>query len=97
MGTLIKGMIGKQDLEIQYNTNATETFSRTSSAGGTLSLDKFPDIWTGLGKINVASIASLTSLTSAKIIMADPWADIRYFGQQITQVQQTRPPMFKQP
>lgn len=56
MGTLVKGMIGKQDLEIQYNTNATETFSRTSSAGGTLSLDKFPDIWTGLGKIHVAAI-----------------------------------------
>ena len=58
MGSLTKGMIGKQDLEIQYNTNATETFERIASTGSTLELSKFPDIWTGTGKINVAEIVS---------------------------------------
>jgi len=56
MGSLTKGLIGKQDLEIQYNSNATETFERIASTGSTLELSKFPDIWTGLGKINVAKI-----------------------------------------
>ncbi len=56
MGSLTKGLIGKQDLEIQYNTNATESFDRIVSTGSTLALSKFPDIWDGLGKINVAKI-----------------------------------------
>ena len=56
MGELTKGLIGKQDLSIQYNTNATETFERIASTGGSLELSKFPDIWTGTGKINVAAI-----------------------------------------
>lgn len=56
MGSLTKGMIGKEDLEIQFNVNATETFDRIASTGSTLALSKFPDIWTGLGKIKVAKI-----------------------------------------
>ncbi len=58
MGSLTKGLIGKQDLEIQYNTNATESFDRVASTGSTLALSKFPDIWDGLGKINVAKIGT---------------------------------------
>ena len=53
-GSLYKNYIGREDLSIQTNTNATESFSRLSSAGSTVSLEKFPDIWDGTGKISVA-------------------------------------------
>lgn len=55
MGILTKGMIGKEDLEIQYNTNAAETVNRSGSTGGSVPITKIPDIWNGLGKINVKS------------------------------------------
>jgi hypothetical protein len=54
MGSLTKGIIGKEDLSIQTNTAAAETFSRLASAGSTISLTKIPDIWDGTGKIRVA-------------------------------------------
>ena len=54
MGSLTKNYIGKEDLSIQTNTSAAETFSRLTSAGSTISLTKFPDIWGGTGKIKVA-------------------------------------------
>lgn len=64
-------MIGKQDLEIQYNTNATETFERIASTGSTLELSKFPDIWGGTGKINVASeVVAVSTVTTATITNA---------------------------
>jgi len=50
-GSLTKGIIGKEDLSIQTNTSAAETFTRLASAGSTISLTKFPDIWDGTGKI----------------------------------------------
>ena len=56
MSSLTKGLIGKEDFEIQYNTNAPESFDRIASTGSTLALTKMPDIWTGLGKIKVAKI-----------------------------------------
>ena len=56
MGSLTKALIGKEDLSIQYNTNAPEQFSRLNSTGGTIDLYQIPDIWTGLGKIKVAKI-----------------------------------------
>jgi parallel beta-helix repeat protein len=55
-GSLTKGYIGKEDLSIQINTNATETFERLNSVGGTVELKKFPDIWDGIGKINIAKL-----------------------------------------
>ena len=58
MGSLTKQLIGKEDLSIQYNTNDPEQFSRLNSTGGTVQLYKIPDIWTGLGKINVAKIVT---------------------------------------
>ena len=71
MGSLTKGMIGKQDLEIQFNTNATETFERIASTGSTLELSKFPDIWGGTGKISVASeVATAATITTATITTA---------------------------
>jgi hypothetical protein len=56
MGSLTKGYIGKEDLAIQENENATETFTRAASTGGTATLTKIPDIWGGKGSPNVASI-----------------------------------------
>lgn len=56
MGTLTKGMIGKEDFEIQYNSGVAETFSRTSSAGGTLSLTKVPDLWGGTGALKIGNL-----------------------------------------
>ena len=53
-GSLTKGMIGKEDLNIQTNTSAAETFNRLSSTGSTVSITKMPDIWDGTGKISVA-------------------------------------------
>ena len=53
-GSLIKRGIGKEDLSIQTNTDATETFDRLGSMGGTQTLEKFPDIWDSTGKIRVA-------------------------------------------
>ncbi len=58
MGSLTKVLIGKEDLSIQTNTNATESFERLSSTGSTLTVKKFPDIWDGTGKISVAKIAT---------------------------------------
>jgi hypothetical protein len=53
-GSLKKYGIGKEDLTIQTNTDATETFDRSGSMGGTQTLEKFPDIWDSTGKIRVA-------------------------------------------
>ena len=53
-GSLKKYGIGKEDFSIQTNTNATETFDRLGSMGGTQTLEKIPDIWDGTGKIYVA-------------------------------------------
>ncbi len=56
MGSLTKRLIGKEDLSVQINTNATETFEGLGSTGTTVTLKKFPDIWDGTGKISVAKI-----------------------------------------
>ena len=53
-GSLNKAYIGREDLSIQTNTSATESFTRLSSAGSTVTLEKFPDIWDGTGKIAVS-------------------------------------------
>jgi len=53
-GSLYKNFIGKEDMNIQTNTAAAETFNRLASAGSTISLTKIPDIWGGTGKIAVA-------------------------------------------
>ena len=54
MGSLTKGYIGKEDVSIQTNTAAIETFSRLASTGSTVTISKFPDIWDGTGKVKVA-------------------------------------------
>ena len=53
-GSLKKYGIGKEDMSVQTNTDATETFERSGSMGGTQTLEKIPDIWDGTGKIRVA-------------------------------------------
>jgi len=58
MGSLTKALLGKDDMEIQTNTNATESFNRTSSTGGTVAIEKVPDIWDGTGKIDVAEVTT---------------------------------------
>lgn len=54
MGSLTKGIIGKEDMAVQTNTSAAETFSRLASTGSTVILTKIPDIWDGTGKIAVS-------------------------------------------
>lgn len=56
MGLLTKSLIGKEDLNVQTNTDATETFDRVSSTGDTVTMKKIPDLWDGLGKISVAEV-----------------------------------------
>jgi hypothetical protein len=53
-GSLKKYSIGKEDMSVQTNTDATETFDRLGSMGGTQTLEKIPDIWDSTGKIRVA-------------------------------------------
>ena len=55
-GSLRKSLAGKEDLSIQTNASATETFERLNSVGGTVELKKFPDIWGGYGKLNIAKL-----------------------------------------
>ena len=69
-GELTKGLIGKEDLAVQLNTNAAETFERTSSTGGTIAITKVPDIWDGLGKINVKN-ATATDVVGATVKQGD--------------------------
>ncbi len=66
-GLIVKGLIGKEDMAIQTNTAANETFTRTASTG-VLSLHKIPDIWDGTGSINIGNF-----------ITKDPWVDIRAY------------------
>uniref|UniRef100_A0A6M3K1T2 Uncharacterized protein n=1 Tax=viral metagenome TaxID=1070528 RepID=A0A6M3K1T2_9ZZZZ len=52
MTTIIhKSHVGKEDMKVQGNTDAAETFERLSSTGGSITLTKFPDIWDGTGQI----------------------------------------------
>jgi len=77
MGSLTKGYMGKEDLSIQTNTNAAETFDRTASAGGTVAITKFPDIWGGTGKIAVAKCeTAATDPTDSAITTPTVSADI---------------------
>ncbi|MBU0907399.1 MAG: hypothetical protein KKE05_04560 [Nanoarchaeota archaeon] len=71
MGLLTKGLIGKEDLNVQTNSNATETFERLSSTGDSVTMKKIPDLWDGLGKLNLASVESpiitATTITTSTI------------------------------
>lgn len=66
MGSVLKGLIGKEDLGIQYNTNAAETFDRLGSTGSTYPVTKIPDLWGGTGKIDVKKMIS----------RGYPWTDV---------------------
>jgi len=44
-GSLVKGLIGKEDCDIQGDELYPSTFSRTSSVGGAVNLRSFPDLW----------------------------------------------------
>ena len=61
MGSLTKGLIGREDFKIQTNTSATESFNRTSSAGSTVAVEKMPDIWDGTGKVAVAQCETVAT------------------------------------
>lgn len=71
MGSLTKGYLGKEDMYVQTNTSASETFNRLSSTGSTVSITKVPDIWAGTGKVEVAEcetdVLSNDSSLSVKI------------------------------
>lgn len=52
-----KTHIGKEDINIQENTTtASETFSRQTTTGGTITLTKMPDIWDGTGCVDTGKI-----------------------------------------
>lgn len=51
-----KTHIGKEDIKIQTNTGVAESFQRRTTTGGEITITKFPDIWDGTGKVNVAEI-----------------------------------------
>jgi hypothetical protein len=51
-----KSHIGKEDMDIQYNVNTSETFMRFTSTGGKITIIKMPDIWDGYGFINTGKV-----------------------------------------
>jgi hypothetical protein len=53
---VIKSHIGKEDCEVQTNTNDAETFTRLTSTGAEITLTKIPDIWGGTGLVKIAGI-----------------------------------------
>jgi hypothetical protein len=48
--------VGKEDLKVQTNTSAAETFTRKTSTGGQNTATKFPDIWDGTGQVITGKI-----------------------------------------
>ncbi len=54
--TSVKSHIGKEDLEIQKNVSAAETFERLTSTGAEITLTKVPDLWDGTGQIIVGKM-----------------------------------------
>lgn len=76
-GSLYKNLLGKEDISIQTNTNAAETFNRLASTGSTVSITKVPDIWDGTGKIAVAQCeTAATDPTDSAITTPTVAADI---------------------
>ena len=51
-----KSHIGKEDIKVQVNTDAAETFNRLTSTGETISMTKMPDIWDGTGRVNTGKV-----------------------------------------
>lgn len=86
MGSLVKGLIGKEDIYFQTNTGPVETFDRLGSTGSTYPVSKIPDFIGGTGKINVAEAtiadetvvdstitnATITNLTIGTALAVDP-------------------------
>jgi hypothetical protein len=70
MSDLIKGYIGKEDFQIQTNTNAPEQFQRLMSVGGMMNLYKMPDIWNRTGRINPRVIDT--------VVTKSPWIDVTH-------------------
>lgn len=90
MADVIKGSIGKEDFQLQTNTNAPEQFQRLNSVGGTQNLYKMPDIWTGMGAINLDKI---TAKQFDSIVTKSPWIDITHpdFGAKTTYTDNSTP------
>ena len=51
-----KSHIGKEDMEVQINTDAAETFNRLTSTGESIELYKVPDIWDGTGMLVIGKM-----------------------------------------
>jgi hypothetical protein len=54
--TTYKSHIGKEDISIQSNTGVPETFERSTSTGGIITMTKMPDIWDGTGKVDIGKV-----------------------------------------
>ena len=48
--------IGKEDIKIQGNTSAAETFTRRTSTGAEITLYKVPDMWDGTGLFTIGKM-----------------------------------------
>jgi len=69
MADVTKGPIGKEDFQIQYDTETPATYERVSSVGGVGTFTKFPDIWTYKGVIRPGDI-----------VAKGPWYDVRAYA-----------------
>ena len=45
-----------EDLELQENTDSAESFTRLTSTGGSITMTKFPDLWDGLGQLEIGQL-----------------------------------------
>lgn len=79
MSGVIKSYIGKEDFQIPTNTNAPELFQRLMSVGGTMNLTKMPDIWNGMGRIDLAEVDT-TTIYASDIIITGPALESFVFG-----------------
>jgi hypothetical protein len=48
--------LGKEDIKIQTNTSAAETFTRRTSTGASITVTKVPDLWDGTGQLIIGKM-----------------------------------------
>ncbi len=73
MGSLTKGYIGKEDISIISSTTEANTFLRTSSTGGTVTISKLPYFLNYHLRISRLTIADATVADKIKCTLASIW------------------------
>ena len=72
-GSLVKALIGKNDMSIIQSATEVKTFDRTSSTGGTVSIDKLPFFLYYHLRISRLTIEDATTASKIKCTLASVW------------------------